>query len=150
MIISEGRHIARPHDKIKGSKRTNIVNTIKKVISCICEWLAVAEHSGNAEESYIMQNYDTVAPQIISMMRELYTESSRVLQENEFDWGTNSICLTTKELLEKMEGTYNAKDKKYFFIGFLSGEDILLDENYLPELEATFCGWGKMNILSRI
>lgn len=150
MIISEGRHIARPHDKIKGSKRTNIVNTIKKVISCICDWLAVAEHSGNAEESYIMQNYDTVAPQIISMMRELYTESNRVLQENEFDWGTNSICLTTKELLEKMKGTYNAKDKKYFFIGFLSGEDILLDENYLPELEATFCGWGKMNILSRI
>lgn len=54
------------------------------------------------------------------------------------------------ELLAKMEGTYNSKERKYFFIGFLSGEDVLLDENYLPELESTFCGWGNMNILSRI
>lgn len=150
IIISEGRHISRPHDKIKGSKRTNIVSTIKKILSCVCDWLAVAEHSGNEEEAYMMQNYDAVAPQIISMMKELYSVSSKALQENDFDWGTNSICVTAKELLAKMEGTYNAKDKKYFFIGFLSGEDVLLNDNYLPELESTFCGWGKMNILSRI
>lgn len=150
MIISEGRHIARPHDKIKGSKRTNIIKTIKKMISCICDWLAVAEHSGNIEESYIMQNYDVVAPQIISMLKELYIASGKQIQEAGFDWGTNSIHITANELLSKMEGTYNAKERKYFFIGFLSGEDILLDENYLPELESTFCSWGNMNILSRI
>ena len=150
MIISEGRHIARPHDKIKGSKRTNIIKTIKKMISCICDWLAVAEHSGNIEESYIMQNYDVVASQIISMLKELYIASGKQIQEAGFDWGTNSIYITANELLSKMEGTYNAKERKYFFIGFLSGEDILLDENYLPELESTFCSWGNMNILSRI
>lgn len=150
IILSEGRHIERPHDKIKGSKRTNIVNTIKKIISCICDWLAVAEHSGNTEEAYIMKNYDAVAPQIISMMRDLHTASNKALQEEGFDWGTNSIYITTSELLAKMEGTYNTKYEKYFFIGFLSREDVLLDENYLPELESTFCGWGNMNILSRI
>lgn len=150
IIISEKRHISRPHDKIKGSKRTNIINTIRKIISCVCEWLAVAEHSGNAEEAYILKNYDAVAPQIISMMKELYSAGSRSVKENGFDWGTYSICYTAKELISKMEGTYNAKDRKYFFIGFLSGEDVLLDDNYLPELESTFCGWGRMNILSRI
>ncbi len=150
VILSEGRHVSRPHDKIKGSKRTNIISIIRKVISCICDWLAVAEHSGNAEEAYIMQNYDTVAPQIISMLKELYDTGNNRLKENGFNWGTDSICTTANELLAKMEGTYNAKQKKYFFLGFLSGEDILLDENYFPELESTFCGWGKMNILSRI
>lgn len=150
IILNEGRHISRPHDKIKGSKRNNVVISIKKIISCVCNWLAVAEHSGNAEEAYIMQNYDDVAPQIISMMRELHTTSSKMLSENGFDWGTHSINVTANELLAKLEGTYNAKDRKYFFIGFLTGENVLLDDNYFPELESTFCGWGNMNILSRI
>ncbi|MGN0683467.1 MAG: hypothetical protein ACI4JY_07305, partial [Oscillospiraceae bacterium] len=136
--------------KIKGSKRNNVVNSIKKIISCVCDWLAVAEHSGNREEAYIKQNYDSVAPRIITMLEELCRASAAELSEHGFDWGTDSIQNTAGELLAKMNGTYNAKSKKYFFIDFLSGEDILLDDDYLPELQSTFCGWGRMNILSRI
>lgn len=150
MIINEGRHISRPHDKIKGSKRTNIIIGIKKIISCACDWLAVAEHSGNAEEAYIMKNYDAVSPHIIDMLNELHSESCNFESENGFDWGTHSIVFTTEELIAKMNGTYNARDKKYFFIGFLSGEDVLLNDDYLPELQSTLCGWNKMNILGRI
>ncbi len=150
MIISEKRHIQRPHDKIKGSKRNNIISSIKKVISCICDWLAVAENSGNHEKAYIKQNYDAVAPQIIDMLEEVYNISNNDINENGFDWGTYSIKTTADELLSKMNGTYNSKTKKYFFIGFLSGEDILLDDDYLPELQSTFCRWGRMNILNRI
>ncbi len=150
IIVSEGRHIARPHDKIKGSKRNNIIISVKKIISCICDWLAVAEHSGNSEEAYIKQNYENVAPDIILMLEELNSASCISIVENGFDWGTDSIRTTSDELLSKMKGTYNAKERKYFFIGFLSGEDVLLNEDYLPELQSTFCEWGKMNILNRI
>lgn len=149
-IISEGRHIARPHEKIKGNKRNNVVNSIKKIITCICDWLTVAEHSGNRAEAYIKQNYDSVAPQIITMLEEICKTSTAIIKENGFDWGTDSICKTADELLSKMKGTYNAKLKKYFFIDFLSGEDILLDDDYLPELQSTFCGWNGMSILDRI
>lgn len=150
IIVSEKRHIARPHDKIKGSKRNNVVVSAKKIISCICDWLAVAEHSGNNEEAYIKQNYENVAPHITSMLEELYSASSLTIAENGFDWGIDSICTTADELLSKMKGTYNAKTRKYFFIDFLSSEEVLLNEDYLPELQSTFCGWGRMNILNRI
>ncbi|MBR1592930.1 MAG: hypothetical protein IJ666_07960 [Ruminococcus sp.] len=150
MILSEKRHVERPHDKIKGSKRNNIINYVKKIISCVCDWLAVAEHSGNNDEAYIKQKYDAIAPQIITMLDELRKTGSEIISRNGFDWGTDSIKTTAEELLSKMNGSYNAKSKKYFFIGFLSGEDILLDDDYLPELRSTFCKWGRMNILSRI
>ena len=150
IIVSEGRHIARPHDKIKGSKRNNIIYSIKKIISCVCDWLAVAEHSGNEAEAYIMEAYSNAAPQIISALGELNKAACAEKAENKFNWGTDSICKVSAELLAKMEGTYNAKDKKYFFIGFLEGDDILLNDDYLPELQSTFFGWGRMNILGRI
>lgn len=150
VILSEGRHISRPHDKIKGSKRNNVVNSIKKIIGCVSDWLSVAEHAGNQDDAYIKQNYEAVAPQIIPMLEELLAASKHELKENGFNWGIDSIRYTTNELLSKMNGSYNAKSRKYFFIGFLSGEDVLLNDDYLPELQSTFCGWGRMSLLSRI
>lgn len=150
VILSEGRHISRPHDKVKGSKRNNIVNSIKKVISCVISWLSVAEHTNNQDDAYIKQNYDAVAPQIISMLGELLVLSKQDLNEKGFNWGIESIRYTADELLAKMNGSYNARVKKFFFINFLSGEDVLLNDDYLPELQSTFCNWGKMNLLNRI
>ncbi len=150
LIISESRHIERPHDKIKGSKRMNITNTIKKIISCICNWLSIAEHSTSYEEEYIKRSYDEIIPQITDMFEEMYKLSAKLLKEKKFNWGTNSIHFTIGEMLTKIKGTYNQKTRKYFFIGFLSGEDVLLDEDYLPELQSTFCKWDKICILNRI
>lgn len=150
VIINEGRHISRPHDKIKGSKRTNVTNTIKKIVSCVCDWLAVAEHSDGQTDAYIRQNYESVAPKIIELMSGLCNASRYDLNVNGFNWGTEAIRYTACELLSKIKGTYNPRDRKYLFIDFLKGDSILLNDDFLPELQSTFCGWGRMNILTRI
>ena len=149
IILNEGRHVSRPHDKIKGSSRTNIICMVKKIISVVCDWLAVAEHLGSNEE-YIKKNYEKAAPQIISMLEELSNKTSENMIVNGFDWGTDSIYTTAKELLAKMNGTYSVKERKYFYIDFLRGENVLLNDDFLPEIQSTFCGFDKNNILSRI
>lgn len=150
VILNEGRHISRPHDKIKGSKRTNVTNTIKKIISCVCDWLAVAERSDSQTDAYIKQNYESIIPKITEMMSELCDVVRNDLDTNGFDWGTEAIRYTACELLSKIKGTYNPRDRKYLFIDFLKGDSILLNDDFLPELQSTFCGWGRMNILTRI
>ena len=150
IILSEGRHISRPHDKIKGSKRTNVVNTVKKILSCICDWLDMAELSSSQTDTYVKQNYESVAPQIIEMLDALQSTASNDIESNGFHWGTEAIRFTARELLSKMNGTYRSKDRKYFFIDFLRGEHVLLNDKFLPELQSTFCGLGEMNILARI
>lgn len=150
LLLAEGRHIARPHDKLKGSKGNNVESSIKKIISCVCEWLAVAEHSANREEEYIKQRYSEVEPELYAMLQELSGAVQSEMAEDGFDWGRDSLRRTTDELLSKLCGTYNSRTKKYFFIDFLTGEEVLLDDDFLPELTSTFCGWGRMNILDRI
>lgn len=150
LILAEGRHVARPHDKLKGSKKNNVDSSIKKIISCVCDWLAVAEHSANHEEEYIKQRYTEAEPELIAMFRELSDAVQAETAESGFDWGRDSLRRTTEEFLSKLCGTYNSRARKYFFIDFLRGEEVLLDDDYLPELTSTFCGWGRMNILDRI
>ena len=66
VIQDEGRHIARPHDKIKGSKRNNIITSLRRILSCICDWLTTAEHSGGNDNKFAQDKYDQLVPKVTS------------------------------------------------------------------------------------
>ncbi len=149
VILDEGRHISRPHDKIKGSKRSNVVNAIRRILSCICDWLSFAEHSSGNDNKYASSQYDNFAPKVISELNDIIVCCNSALSDG-FDWGTESLRRAVLEILAKMDGTYNNKSRRYFFIDFLKGEDILLNDNYLPETQSTFCGLSGFDILTRI
>ena len=149
LILDEGRHISRPHDKIKGNKRNNIVIKIRHILSCICDWLSVAEHSSGNDNNYASSQYDKLMPKVISELNDIITSCTSVLNKR-FDWGTESIRRAAEQILSKMNGTYSNKSRRYFFIDFLKGEDVLLNDSYLPEIQSTFCGVPRFNILSRI
>lgn len=150
IIHDEGRHVARPHDKIKGSKRNNVVITIRRILSCICEWVNVAEHSGGTENAYAQAQYKEFMPRVTNELSEIIKSCADIVAEHGFDWGTESIHRASAELLAKINGTYSNKSRKYFFIDFLKGEDILLNDSYLPEIQSSFCDMPDFNILHRI
>lgn len=149
-IQSEGRHISRPHDKLKGSKRNNIVTTVRRIISCICDWLAAAEHSSGNDNIFARSQYDQLAPQVMTGLNELLRSCGEWTAEHGFDWGTESLRRTAAELLAKMDGSYDSRTRKYLFIEFLNGEEILLNDSCLPEIHSTFCDMPEFNILRRI
>ena len=150
VIYDEGRHINRPYDKIKAGKRSNVVNTIKRTLSCICNWISVAKNSTGSDNAFALKIYDETAPKVINELNGIINSCANVISENGFDWGTESLRIAAEELLSKMKGTYNNKSRRYFFIDFLKGEDVLLNDSYLPETQSTFCGVPGFNILSRI
>lgn len=150
VIQDEGRHISRPHDKIKGSKRNNVVITMRRILCCICDWIAVVEHSSGNENAYAQSQYNELAPKVISELTDIIKACADTVADKGFDWGTESVRRAAVELLAKMNGTYNNKTKRYLFIDFLRGEDILLNDNYLPEIQSTFCNLPDFNILHRI
>ncbi|MBQ8824617.1 MAG: hypothetical protein IJZ64_05225, partial [Ruminococcus sp.] len=149
-ILKEGRHIARPYDKIKGSKRSNIIKFVMRIIACSCEWVSAMEHTSGNDNVYAKTQYESSKIQICTLLEELNKSSEIKIKENGFDWGTESIRYTSKELLDKLNGRYDVRSRKYLFIDFLRGDDILLNDEYLPELNSTFCGLDKYNIIFRI
>ncbi len=149
-MIQEGYHISHVHDKCKGHKRNILSKTIRKVIGCICDWLEVAEFSEN-HSNYAAQNlYQESAPQLCRMLSELMHSAEEQQNNSGFDWGTESLFRTAKELLAKLDGTFDSRSHKYFFINFLRGEDILLGSSFLPELESTFLNDSKMSVFERL
>lgn len=122
---------------------------IRRILSCIFDWLSVAEHSSSNDNNFVSSQYDKLAPKVISELNDIIVSCTSALN-NGFDWGTESIRRAAEEILAKMNGSYSNKSRRYFFIDFLKGEDILLNDNYLPEIQSSFCGVPGFNILLRI
>ena len=147
VILSEGRHVSRPYDNLKGGKRTTTINNIKRMLGCICAWISAAEHSSGNNNDYARNTYYEVVPDIIMYMDLLIRSASNV---SENSWGNQAILATANELSQKLSGTYSPKDRQYMFIDFLRSDEVLLDDEFLPELQSTFCGMQDFNILRRI
>ncbi len=147
VILSEGRHVSRPYDNLKGGKRNTTVLAIKRMLGCVCAWLSAAEHSSGNNNGYAKSRYDEIVADVI-MHLDLLMRSATTASDN--GWGSEAILYTTNELIQKLSGTYCQKDRQYMFIDFLRSDDVLLDDEFLPELQSTFCGMQDFNILRRI
>ncbi len=150
VVLDEGRHVPDRYVKIIPGAKTNYSKTMKEWISCICEWAAVAANFENYDNEYAKNEYAKVYPVVSGYLSELVQSCGKCNAENGFNWGNESLRRTAEELLAKINGTYDARARKYMFIDFLRGEEVLLNEEYLPELQSTFCGWENLNILRRI
>ena len=149
MIIAEKRNVNRPYDNLKGGKRNNIVINLKRVIDCVCRWVNVSENAQITKEKYYIDSYESRREYIIDNLDKLIDMTDKAL-ENGFDWGIDSINTAADELLSKMEGTYDKAEKRYMYIEFLKSGDILLDDNYIPDISSTFSDLPDFNIFARI
>ena len=149
-MLSEGKIVSHPFDKMKGSRRNNVVVTMRRILSCICDWLSVSEYDDGKVNAYAIKLYQENAPLLEAELSDLIKACEDSLAENGFNWGTESLRRASCELRDKINGSYNTKLKKYFFMDFLTGEDILLNDSFMPETQSTFCGMHDFCILNRI
>ena len=150
IILSEKRNVNRPHDNLKGGKRNNITNIIRRIIDCICRWLVISENVELTKDPYSLGQYSARKNDVISYLCTIEEQLANCLDEK-FDWGVYSLKCTVNELLDKIEGKYNPLVKKYIsYEGFLKTNHILLDENFVPEIDSTFSDLPGFDIFSRI
>lgn len=150
VVIDNGGHVNDKHVRIIPGAKTNYSKLMKEWISCICEWVTIADNFENYDNEYAKNEYAKICPIVSGYLSELIQSCEKCNVENGFNWGNESLRRTAEDLLSKINNTYDVRARKYMFIDFLRGEEILLNEEYLPELQSTFCGWENLNILRRI
>ena len=149
ILNSEKNYKENFYDRLKGSRRNNLISTLKRVIDCICQWINTCQEAAVPKEGYFLEQYTSRKEKVLDNLRQLIQKTQTSLQER-FDWGVYSICQTAVQLQAKMDGTYKTSSERYQFINFLRTNHILLDENCMPELSSTFSDLDEFNIFARI
>ncbi len=133
-----------------GKRANNLLTVTLRTITCICDWVSAAEHLSVNSNAFVKTQYEESAPRVLAGLTAVIGSCESITAANGFDWGTESIRRAAAELLAKMNGTYHSRTKRYFFIDFLKGEDILLNDSYLPEMQSSFCDMPEFHLLRRI
>ncbi|MBQ6206985.1 MAG: hypothetical protein IJK52_07870, partial [Oscillospiraceae bacterium] len=64
--------------------------------------------------------------------------------------GLRILGHTAKELSDRLEGKWSFERESLFYATFLKSDNILLDEDFLPDFSSTFCALSDLNVLARI
>ena len=149
----DARVSERKTSDLMGSLRNNIKSHITNIISIICDWVEIYETGLVATiDSKEKRAFAKIEQQLIMDLNQLHSDLIKNINDSDDDEYTG-ICLlsdTVDELARKLTGNWSTDERKYYFADFLSSNNILLDENYLPDFSSTFYSLSSFNVYSRL
>lgn len=132
--------------------RNNLINAIEKILKVMCEWLTLVEETENLKDDEGIRRYREMNKELLSDLSESISDidkkgSSLSVEEAA---GNTVLKSTLQELVSRVDGSYDERMQKYYYIDFLRGKDILLDEEYLPDMRGKFVDFAELSLSNRI
>lgn len=152
----ENMRIAKKTSDLMGSFKGNLHQQISKVVKLLCVWVDLTE-SASDESDYGVTYYKKIRDPLISNMRsaiQILQEESGTTDGEELAESAGRIVLqeTLLELCARLDGSYRDTLNKYFYIDFLKNDQVLLNEEFLPDLSMEIMElpkWSKQECIKR-
>ena len=121
--------------KLLGSLRTNITKNLKRAVEIMCDWINCSEIFSAEGNDFGRVEYKKIRSRLLANINKIHADlAAKIKTKTLTAAGLTVVDHTLKELAARLDGTYTAHAKKYFYVDFLRGDKVVLDENYLPVL----------------
>lgn len=114
--------------KLISRLRNNITKNLERAIEIMCAWISCAEILGEVGEDGGSIEYKKIRSRLLEDIQNAQKALSN-------DAGAVVVAKTLTELSARLEGSYKKFSHKYFYVEFLCGDKVALDENYLPTFD---------------
>lgn len=141
----------RKSSQLMGSLRNNLKTPVRNAIELYCQYYELIAGKNESNDSENTALYRKLKDDLSEALATVKYECENVVTDSdEIKLGCYIIRATIKEIARKINGNWSDDYRKFFFVDFLLTDNILLDDNYLPELSTTLCDLESFNILARI
>ena len=132
--------------------RNNLTNAMEKVIGITCEWIDLASGRSCSENDAGEKRYREIKSDLRAELKaaEKIVQKKETAEDIYVQAGKAVLAQTIKELLARLDGRYKEEAHKYFYIDFLRGSEVLLDEEYFPDKRGNFADFEKLSLPARI
>ena len=132
--------------------RNNLTNAMEKVIGLTCEWIELASGRSRSENDAGEIRYREIKSDLRAELKaaEKSIQKKETAEDIYVKAGKAVLAQTIKELLARLDGRYKEESHKYFYIDFLRGSEVLLDEEYFPDKRGNFADFAKLSLPARI
>lgn len=141
----------RKTSDLMGSLRNNLKVHIKDIVGFICDWVELCESSrGPEDDTDGRADFMRLSPDAVNLIDALAEKLTADGGSDETAFSMNVLSFTLRELRDKLTGEWSPLSRKYFYADFLKSGRILLDGNFRPDFESTFCSLEDFNIFTRL
>lgn len=131
--------------------RNNLIKTISKVLKLMCDWLALVEVTSTLTDDEGTTRYATMKNVLCDNLKAAINDiDKKSTSSSEEKAGAAILKYTLNELIARIEGTYDENEHKYYYIDFLRGNYVLLDDDYLPDMRGKFSDFEELSLSNRI
>ncbi len=119
--------------------RSNIVKTTTKAVQILAKWSSLVDVLNNQTEDEGTVKYKKVKKGLLENINQSITEMDEDINNPkssiENTAGLSVIINALSEIKSCIEGSFDEKERQFFYVPFLSTDDVLLDDSYLPDLD---------------
>ena len=126
------------HADLMSRLKSNITNITMKAVQLLVRWCALMEQAGNHKEDEGTVSYRRKRGPLLENLKQAIEEIGGVCSEEISDdekAGLRVLENTLDIVRRCIDGTYEEFERKYFYSPFLLTDDVMLDENFYPDLD---------------
>lgn len=116
-----------------GSLRSNLSKILQRIIDVFCQWIELNGKSTAGNISAGLEAYQKIRMPLLHDLQSAITSLQKSASGVDEKAGIHILLSCLQELQDRLAGTYNPKDKKYFYLNFLLADKVLLNADYLPD-----------------
>lgn len=129
----------RRHSDLMSHLRSNITSTTTKAVQLIVRWCDMVNRISNRSEDEGSTAYKKLRKGLLENLSESLADLESDVQDEAVSSresaGIKILLYTLQEIKDCVDGTFAEESRHYFYVPFLQTDDIMLDENYLPDLD---------------
>ena len=126
------------HADLMSRLKSNITNLTMKAVQLLVRWCALMEQAGNHKEDEGTASYRRKRGPLLENLKKAIEEIDGVCSEeiSEDERAGLQVLESTLDTVRRcIDGTYEEYERRYFYSPFLVTDDVMLDENFYPDLE---------------
>ena len=151
----KGMQMQKANETLQGNRRNNLRSNISDILDTICQWYAVSEQSAGLtwRTQQGVESYQRLRPQLTHQLQQICEECQAEMEscpDAELSAGLFLLAATARELSDRLDGSWKFGQEKYLYADFLRTNNVMLNEDFMPDFSSTFCALSEFNILARI
>lgn len=128
------------HADLMSRLRGNITSVTMKAVQLLIDWCALLDQASNHTEDVGTAAYRRKRTPLLNdlakAIEEINTDIGSSAMPVEEKAGLRGLVAALDEIQRCISGSFDEKEHRYFYVPFLLSDDVMLDENYYPDLEA--------------
>lgn len=141
--------LVKKSSTLMSSLRTNLYNHVYKAAAVLCDYVYFTKLSTGIEDDERMNTYERMAPKIMESIGKSLKKYGPAGEEAAEEGGKAVLRSTLTEILSRMNGIYDEKENRYFYVPFLKNNLVILTDSYYPEMKETIPD-SQFDLLQRI